>query len=102
MISSNEIQSAYIDLYVQFRKYIWPFRVVNLVVDLEIETFKLFPDLASLYKIFQELNREISSTSKDDQDFQSAIDAYEKLISRDCQLYAAIDFVREVISDENN
>ena len=47
-MNSNEIQNAYVDLYTQMRKYIWPFDVIDILVDLEIESFKSFPDSQKL------------------------------------------------------
>lgn len=100
-MNSNEIQNAYVDLYTQMRKYIWPFDVIDILVDLEIESFKSFPDVMKLRELLDRLHREIQSTLSDDKDFETAYSSFKKLIDDDNAMYKLLEQVREVISNDN-
>lgn len=100
-MNSNEIQNSYVDLYTQMRKYIWPFDVIDILVDLEIESFKSFPDVMKLQELLDRLHREIQSTLSDDKDFETAYSSFKKLIDDDNTMYKLLEQVREVISNDN-
>ena len=100
-MNSNEIQNAYVNLYTQIRKYIWPFDVIDILVDLEIESFKSFPDVMKLRELLDRLHREIQSTLSDDKDFETAYLSFKKLIDDDNIMYKLLEQVREVISNDN-
>ena len=100
-MNSNEIQNAYVDLYTQMRKYIWPFDVIDILVDLEIESFKSFPDVMKLRELLDRLHREIQSTLSDDKDFETAYSSFKKLLDDDNAMYKLLEQVREVISNDN-
>lgn len=100
-MNSNEIQNAYVNLYTQIRKYIWPFDVIDILVDLEIESFKSFPDVMKLRELLDRLHREIQSTISDDKDLETAYSSFKKLIDDDNTMYKLLEQVREVISNDN-
>lgn len=101
-MNSNEIQNAYVNLYIQIRKYIWPFDVIDILVDLEIESFKSFPDVMKLRELLDRLHREIQSTISDDKDLETAYSSFKKLIDDDDNtMYKLLEQVREVISNDN-
>ena len=100
-MNSNEIQNAYVNLYTQIRKYIWPFDVIDILVDLEIESFKSFPDVMKLRELLDRLYREIQSTLSDDKDFETAYSSFKELIDDDNTMYKLLEQVREVISNDN-
>lgn len=100
-MNSNEIQNAYVDLYTQMRKYIWPFDVIDILVDLEIESFKSFPDVMKLRELLDRLHREIQSTLSEDKDFETSYSSFKKLLDDDNAMYKLLEQVREVISNDN-
>lgn len=97
MLSYNELQSAYVDLYTQLRKYIWDFKTVEHIADLEIAVYRTFPDIADVSQRFNELNIDIRSVSFEDEDLKSAVDAFKEVLHTDDILYARLNQVREVI-----
>ena len=97
MLSYNELQSAYVDLYIQLRKYIWDFKTVEHIANLEIAVYRTFPDIADVSQRFNELNVDIRSVSFEDEDLKSAIDAFKEVLDKDGTLYAKLNQVREVV-----
>lgn len=51
MTTSAKLQNMYIKLYTILREYSWPMYVVTQLADIELETFKSFPDLHCLYNM---------------------------------------------------
>lgn len=101
MISNSELQLAYNDLYVQVRKYIWDFYTVNLLAELEVQTYTTCPDMNKLRSAFHEFKQSIFSTLKEDEDLRAAVDAFEELIDSDDATYAKLTKVNEVIEHED-
>lgn len=101
MISSAELQRCYIDVYKELRKYIWSFEVVNQLVDVEIETFKAFPDMINLKKLFDLLKSSTESVVKDDEALNKAMKAFEDKIDVEDTMYYLVEQVKEVVTDED-
>ena len=59
MITTNDLQRLYVDMYKQIREYLWPFRIVEALADLEIACYKAFPDIDEVKKCFRRLSSEI-------------------------------------------
>ena len=47
MVSANELQNLYNDIYVQMRMYIWDFGTIELLADFEIAVYQRFPDISA-------------------------------------------------------
>ena len=89
IVSSVDIQNAYQKLYVYLMDYLWDYKVVEALANLEIACYKTFPDKDEMLKYLNELRKGIQATynelSKDDEpDFEKAysrlsdtIDNYE-------------------------
>lgn len=102
MISTTQFKLLYNDLYEQMRKYIWDIDVVNALADVEIESYKAFPDIAALRKYVSDLRYLISGYSVDDEDLFAALDAFDEYYSDDEDMYEKIERFREVINNEDN
>lgn len=80
--SSNiEIQEIYNNLYRCMRSYLWNVRVVNLLIDIQDEVYKAFPDVQKLRRMIQKLKAEVKPTiiyNKDDL-LQKCIDAFDEI-----------------------
>lgn len=97
MLSYTEIQSAYVELYIQLRKYIWDFKTVEKIADLEVAVYRTFPDVEDLSKKLSDLNLDIRSTCAEDADLNSAVDNFFDVLDTEASLYAKLNQVREVI-----
>lgn len=98
MISSLRIQSAYVDLYTQVRKYIWDFATVEKLADLEVAVYKTFPSMEDVSKCFDKLRSDLKSKEKDDEDLKNACDKFKQVIDSDSETYFKVYQVDEVIS----
>lgn len=99
MINSVEMQSAYINLYKQMRKYVWGFRTVETLAELEIATYTTFPDMAVVRSKFNQLRLDIKKQIDEDEELAEAVEAFQKLIEVDEVYYAKLDKVREVVPE---
>lgn len=97
MISYAIIQSAYVNLYKQLRRYVWDFSIVELIADLEVACFKAFPDINDIIKKYEKLDRDIRLTIKDDEDLNKELDKFRDTISDESEVYVKLYSVKEVI-----
>lgn len=102
MLSYTELQSAYVDLYIQLRKYIWDFNTVEHIADLEIEVYRIFPSISDVSNAFNKLDSDIKFIASDDDDFKSKLDAFRDILNTEVDnnasdFYAKLNQVREVI-----
>ena len=81
MTNSADIQTAYNKFYKQMRNYIWEFKTVDLLAELEISIYKRFPDIEDTKKILEKLKAKIDKTMSDDEDFKKAYDKLAKVLS---------------------
>lgn len=77
IVSSIDIQNAYQKLYVFLMEYLWDYKVVEALANLEISCYKTFPDKDEMLKYLDELRKGIQATynelSKDDEpEFEKA------------------------------
>lgn len=103
-ITSSDIQVRYEQLYTFLMEYLWEFKVVQALANLEISIFKRFPDKDEMSRNLQTLKRDISLTyneldDNDEPDFKDAFEKLEEAIdaydNAGCELYS----VQEVIDD---
>ena len=90
MISTNDIQRAYNDLYVELRKYIWGFEVVKAIADLEVASYTAFPDMAELKSVLSKLKMLIRY-DMDDEELKESFDKFEELIKDDPEIYLKLN-----------
>ena len=104
VITSSDIQVEYEQLYQFLMDYLWEFKVVQALANLEIAIFRRFPDKDEMLRRVRELRLEVSHTfndlaEDDEPDFKEAFEDLEEVIENyensGCELYA----VQEVIDD---
>ena len=97
MISSSQIQNAYINLYKEIRNYIWGYNVVEHIAELEIEVFKRCPDIMLVGTYLDRLNYDMKRVCKDDEYLQSAFEDFKDLIGDNETTFYKLNKVDEVI-----
>ena len=97
MISSSKIQHEYNRLYKELRKYIWDFRAVEAIADLEISVYKLCPDLNEIQSNFDNLRYFTNELEFDDEDLSKRLNKFEDLIQSDDTPFAKLWNVKEVV-----
>lgn len=98
MLSGNDIQRAYIDLYKEMRRYLWSYEAIRTLAMLEVAIYNRFPILADIRSYAIVLRSMASNTTYDDPEVMSKIDDLLKLLddsSDDC-IYSLVPNVQEV------
>jgi len=93
MTNSAEIQTTYNKFYTYMRNYIWDFKTVDLLADLEIEIYKRFPNIDDAKRTLEKLKSKIDKTLREDEDFQKS---YEKLFSTISDTDVVFTLVRDI------
>ena len=107
MIAATTFQNAYNNLYLQMYNYIWEFRIVEKLADLEISVYRVFPDIEDVKHKYNELKRAVSCTDawKEDE-FKMAFHGFETALTEDkvtdADLYSKLVSFKGVISGEND
>ena len=99
MISSSVLQNAYVDMYRKVRNYTWGFRTVENLAELEIAVYTSFPDINQVRNTFNSLYMDLQDRFEDDEELQSAVEAFKEAIEQEDTFYAKLDKVREVIPE---
>ena len=106
MITTNDLQRLYVDMYKQIREYLWPFRIVEALADLEVACYKAFPDIDEVKKIFTRLSSEIrfQADKEEDEDLLKSLEKFQKFLDDEDKIdgiYSKLNSVREVKDNEN-
>lgn len=102
MISSKQLQTAYNHLYKYLREYIWPANIVSHIADLEIETYKSFPDLEELSSRYNRLKSECLRYIDDDEDLKAAFEEYREILDSSNELYSKLNTRLEGVEYHEN
>lgn len=97
MVTSTQLQNKYIKLYENIRNYIWSYEVVNLLADLEIETFKALPDIIQIKSFLDKLHIETRNVCKEDEDLEQSFVDFEQTLEDSDEVCYTITQVNEVI-----
>lgn len=106
MITTNDLQRFYVDMYRQIREYLWPFRIVEALADLEIACYKAFPDIDEVKQCFRRLSSEIKfqADKEENEDLLKSIDKFQKFLDDEDNMdgvYSKLNSVREVKDNED-
>lgn len=86
VITSSDIQNKYQKLYQFMMEFLWDYKVVETLANLEISCYKIFPDKEEMLKYIEDLRRNVEATyselSEDDKpQFQEAFDSLSNMIT---------------------
>lgn len=98
MISSQDLKDAYVRLYSQMRKYIWEYRVVEKLAELEVLIYTAFVDHESLKEAIRLLKNELKYTDawEPDDTLQTCFTGLEDKVNN-TQTYIPLTTFNEVI-----
>lgn len=107
VVTSSDIQVAYEQLYGFLMDYLWEFKVVQSLANLEITIFKRFPDKDEMERYLRELKSSIAQTyndlnENDRPDFKDAFDALETAIADYDNTGYELYSVQEVIDNPDD
>lgn len=82
MITSPDVQAVYADLFSNMRNYIWDLDVVEMLADVEVDTFDAFIDMDKLSKDYQKLFPMVIAVadSEADKELKDSAEAFKQLI----------------------
>ena len=98
MIAAAILQSAYNDLYIKLRNYIWDYETVVKIADLEVATYMAFPDIDNIRRAFSKLSVDIKDSDiySDDEELQQALDEFDEKLQGADQLFYKLEVPQEV------
>lgn len=99
LTETNKLKIAYTSMYSVLSDYIWDFDIVAALVEVEVETYRLFPDLELLRNNIRTLRMLVRQVvnRKDDNRILSAIDTFSKAVNDVEEVYVKIDYPKEVL-----
>lgn len=99
VITSKDLQNAYINLYKELRRYVWVYPAVKALVDLEVSIFSRFPDISTIKHNLNTMYDFAKNIGKDDEDLMDAFyDVFTLLEdTNNDDVYADIFKVEEVL-----
>ena len=96
-IASQDFRNKYEKLYIQLRRYLWPYDVLKQIADLEIDIYAAFIDLDKIAADCTKLYSSIKEVCKEDQLVADAYNAVVDLVNtEDPTVYCRLPKVTEV------
>lgn len=97
MINAMDLRNSYNKLYTEFRRYIWDFKIVEYLADLEIECYNTCPNIPEVRLAFMKLKQGVRDVLRDDEDLEKVFDSFDKLIQESDEAYVKLNQVNEVV-----
>lgn len=83
MITSVQLQNAYIQMYRCMREYIWPYEAVSALADLEVSIFCAFPNMYEVRNNLAKLYTEIHDVLIEDDKFNDKFELLRQACAQD-------------------
>lgn len=99
MKTARVLQQKYNKVYAAFRNYIWDITAVEALAELEVETYKTFPDTSIISSKLQNLKRIVTASDiyKDDEELQTSFSEFEEDLADTDNVYAMLETFKEVV-----
>ena len=95
LTETNQLKTAYNRMYAVLSDYIWDYDIVESLVDVELETYKIFPDIESLRNKLRSLRMLVRQTA-DESRILDAISTFSDAVDDVEGVYAKIVYPKEV------
>ena len=95
LTETNQLKTAYNRMYAVLSDYIWDYDIVEALVDVELETYKIFPDIESLRNKLRSLRMLVRQTA-DESRILDAISTFSDAVDDVEEVYAKIVYLKEV------
>ena len=95
LTETNQLKTAYNRMYDVLSDYIWDYDIVEALVDVELETYKIFPDIESLRNKLRSLRMLVRQTA-DESRILDAISTFSDAVDDVEGVYAKIVYPKEV------
>lgn len=101
MISYKDVRRAYNKLYIEMRRYIWNFTVVENLADVEIASYETCVDIPRLRYLLTKLYQSAYETMLQDEDLKKSFDNFNELVTENDEVYVKLIQMNEVVPDAN-
>lgn len=95
LTETNQLKTAYNRMYAVLSDYIWDYDIVEALVDVELETYKIFPDIESLRNKLRSLRMLVRQTA-DESRILDAISTFSDAVDDVEGVYAKIVYPKGV------
>lgn len=79
-VSSQDFRNTYVKLYNDIRRYLWPYDVLEILSDIEVNIYSAFIDIKKLQVDFAKLRKAMQDTLKEDKLLEGYVDKMQKLL----------------------
>lgn len=97
MISSTRIQQYYNDLYKCLRNYLWEYRVVKEICDLELACYQALPNLNDIKYALRRVKQFAINILIEDEELKESFETFENFIAEEDDVYVRIKFTEDVV-----
>lgn len=95
MLSLVDLKKYYVKMYSELRNYVWDFKTISYLADLEIAVYRRFPDALEIRSKFDTLYMCIRDICDEDEDLSAAVTNFKNIINSSDQFYSRIDAPKE-------
>lgn len=90
MITAKQIQASYNNLYACLRNYIWSIQAVSAIADLEVESYRAFPDKDKLERAYKSVSSHCKNIEDDDK-LTEQLDNFKDILNNCTDVYTKLD-----------
>lgn len=96
MITSTRIQQYYNKLYTSLRNYLWEYRVVQEICDLELNCYKAIPNLNDIRRSLRRVKQSSINVVRDDEELQEAFEDFESALEDETDVCLKINVMEDI------
>lgn len=96
MISSVTIQQDYNQLYRYLRNYLWDYRTLNDICELELACYTAFPSIKLVTSCLRRVKQDVLNILRIDEDVESQFNQFENDLEDACDTFLKIPVSKEV------
>lgn len=96
MITSTRIQQYYNKLYTCLRNYLWEYRTVQEICDLELSCYKAIPDLNDIRRSLKRVKQSSMNVARNDEELQEAFEDFESALEDENDVCLKLNVMEEI------
>ena len=96
MITSTRIQQYYNKLYSYLRNYLWEYRMVQEICNLELACYKAIPDLNDIRASLRRVKQSAMNIVREDEELQEAFEDFESALEDETDVCLKINVMEEI------
>ena len=97
VMTSTRLQQYYNRLYSLLRNYLWEYKTVQEICDLELACYKAIPDLNVVRIALRRVRQSSIDVTRGDEDLKEAFEAFESALHNATDVCLKVDVMKEVL-----